>query len=50
MNKEELLRLLETLEIKEIKSIELEFYKENCYGFGYDNRELTKIVINKENK
>ena len=50
MTKEELLKLLETLEIKEIKSIEIEFYKEKYYGIGYDNRELTKISINKENK
>ena len=49
MNKEEILKLLEGLEIEEIKSLEIEFYKEKYYGIGYDNRGLTKITINKEN-
>lgn len=50
MNKEELIKLLETLEIKEIKSLEIEFYKEKNYGIGYERREITKLTINKENK
>ena len=50
MNKEELINLLETLDIKELKSLEIEFYKEKNYGMGIDNREITKLTINKENK
>ena len=50
MTKEELIKLLETLEIKEVKLLEIEFYKEKNYGMGIDNREITKITINKENK
>ena len=46
MKKEELIKLLETLNIEEIITLEIEYYTEKYYGF--DNRETTTIKINKE--
>lgn len=46
MTKEELIKLLETLNIEEIKTLEIEYYTEKSYG--YNNRETTTIKINKE--
>lgn len=43
--KEELIKLIETLEIAEVKSLKFVYYKEKNYG-GYDNRNLTTITIN----
>lgn len=48
MKKEEIIKLLETLHIEEVKTLEIEYYTEKCYGF--DNRKTTSIKINKENK
>lgn len=45
MNKEDLIKIIEALEIEEIKSLELTYYKERKYG-AYDNRDLTTITIN----
>lgn len=45
MKKEELIKLIETLEIEEIKSLKLVYYKERNYG-GYDNRDTTILTIN----
>ena len=47
MDKEELIKFLETLDIEEIKTLEIEYYTERYYG-GFDNRETTTIKINKE--
>lgn len=49
MKKENLIKLLETLEIEEIKTLEIEYYIEKNYGV-YDNREPITLKINKENK
>jgi len=49
MKKEELIKLLETLNIEEIKTLEIEYYTERNYG-SYDNRKPTTLKINKENK
>lgn len=45
MKKEDLIKLIETLEIEEIKSLKLVYYKEKYYGV-YDNRDKTIITIN----
>ena len=47
MKKEELIKLLETLNIEEIKALEIEYYTERKYGC-YDNRQPTTLKINKE--
>ena len=47
MNKEELIKLLETLELKEIKSFKIVYYTEKKYGV-YDNRETTTLTINEK--
>ena len=46
MEKEELIKFLEILNIEEIKALEIEYYTEKPDGFG--NRETTTIKINKE--
>ena len=45
MKKEELIKLLETLNIEEIKTLEIEYYIERDYG-GY--RVPMTLKINKE--
>ena len=45
MKKEELIKLLETLKLEEIKSLKLVYYTEKNYGV-YDNRETTTLTIN----
>ena len=45
MKKEELIKLLETLNLEEIKSLKLVYYTEKNYGM-YDNRETTTLTIN----
>ena len=45
MSKEELIKLLETLNLEEIKSLKLVYYTEKNYGV-YDNREATTLTIN----
>lgn len=45
MTKEELLKLIETLKLEEIKSIRIEYYIENNYG-PYDNRKPTVLTLN----
>lgn len=45
MTKEELIKLIETLDIETIASLEIEYYTEKQYGF-YDNREIKKIRFN----
>lgn len=47
MKKEELIKLLETLELEEIKSLKIIYYKEKYYG-TYDNREETILTINEK--
>ena len=47
MKKEELIKLLETLELEEIKSLKIVYYTEKNYGM-YDNRKTTIITINDE--
>ena len=47
MKKEELIKLLETLEFVEIKSLKLEYYTEKYFGM-YDNREATTLIINEK--
>ena len=46
MKKEDLIKLIETLEIEEVKSFELVYYDEINYG-PYDNRDTNTIMINK---
>lgn len=45
MTKEELIKLLETLTLAEIKMLKIIYYKEKNYGM-YDNRETTTLTIN----
>ena len=45
MNKEELIKLIETLNIEEIKSLEIVYYTEKYYGM-YDNRKEVTLIIN----
>ena len=45
MKKEELIKLLETLKLEEIKSLKVVYYAEKKYGM-YDNRETTTLTIN----
>lgn len=47
MSKEELIKLLETLELEEIKSLKIVYYTEKYYGM-YDNRETTTLTINEK--
>lgn len=47
MRKEELIKLLETLELEEIKLLKIVYYTEKNYGM-YDNRKTTTITINDE--
>ncbi len=49
MSKEELIKLLGTLKLEEIKSLKIVYYTEKQYGMC-DNRETTTLTINeKEN-
>lgn len=45
MKKEDLIKLLEALELEEIKSLKIVYYTEKNYGM-YDNRETTTLTIN----
>lgn len=45
MNKEEIIELLKTLEIEEIKSLKLVYYTEKYYGFCSDNRTEKTLTI-----
>lgn len=47
MKKKELIKLLETLELEEIKSLKIVYYTEKTYGM-YDNRETTTLTINEK--
>lgn len=47
MKKEELIKLIETLELEEIRSLKIVYYTEKNYGM-YDNRKTTTITINDE--
>jgi len=47
MSKEELMNLLVTLKIEEIKSIKIVYYTEKNYVM-YDNRETTTLTINEK--
>ena len=47
MKKEELIKLLETLELEEIKSLKIVYYVEKHYGM-YDSRKTTTLTINDE--
>lgn len=47
MSKEELIKLLETLEWKEIKFLKIVYYTEKKYGV-YDNRKTTTLTINEK--
>lgn len=45
MTKEELIKLLETLNLEEIKSLKIIYYTEKNYSV-YDNRQTTTLTIN----
>ena len=47
MKKEELIKLLETLELAEIKSLKLVYYTEKNYMM-YDSRKTNTLTINDE--
>lgn len=47
MNKEELIKLIETLNLEEIKSIKIVYYTEKNYGM-YDNRVPITLAINEK--
>lgn len=47
MKKEELIKLLETLELEEVKSLKIVYYTEKHYGM-YDSREATTLTINEK--
>lgn len=47
MKKEELIKLLETLNLEEIKTLKIVYYTEKHYGM-YDNRETTTLTINEK--
>ena len=47
MSKEELIKLLEVLDFKEIKSIKITYYIEKHYGM-IDNREINTLSINEK--
>lgn len=47
MKKEELIKLLKTLKLEEIKSLKIVYYTEKHYGM-YDNRETTTLTINEK--
>lgn len=47
MKKEDLIKLIETLEIEEVKSLKLIYYKERYIG-TYDNRDTTILTINEK--
>ena len=47
MSKEELIKLLETLKLEEIKLLKIVYYTEKHYGV-YDNRETTTLTINEK--
>lgn len=47
MNKEELIKLLETLKLEEVKSLKIVYYAEKNYGM-YDNRKATILIINEK--
>ena len=47
MNKEELIKLLETLTLEEVKSLKIVYYTERNYVM-YDNRKPTTLSINEE--
>ncbi len=46
MKKEELIKLLETLDLEEIKSLKLVYYTEKKYGVMYDTRDTITLTIN----
>ena len=45
MKKEELIKLIETLKLEEIKSLKLVYYTERNYGMC-DTRQTTTLTIN----
>lgn len=47
MKKKELIKLLETLELEEIKSLKIVYYTEKNYLMT-DNRETTTLTINEK--
>lgn len=47
MKKEELIKLLENLDLEEIKSLKIVYYTEKNYGM-YDNRKTNTLTINDE--
>ena len=47
MNKEELIKLLETLNLEEVKSLKIVYYTERNYVM-YDNRKPTTLTINEK--
>lgn len=47
MNKEELIKLLETLKLEEIRSLKISYYSEKKYGYS-DNRKPITLIINEE--
>lgn len=49
MNKEELIKFIESLKIEEIKKIVIIYFKEKDYGF-YPNRKEYKISVGEKNE
>lgn len=48
MNKEEIIKIIESLSIEEIKNIVIIYYKEKTYGM-YQNRKEYKISVGEDN-
>lgn len=49
MKKEELIKLIESLSIEEIKKIVIIYFKEKSYGM-YSNRKEYKISVGEDNE
>lgn len=50
MNKEELIKLLESLTIEEIRSFEINYFKEEDNSYGYPRQNTRKIFVIEFNK
>lgn len=50
MNKEELIKLIESLSMEEIKKIVIIYFKEKSYGMYYSNRKEYKISVGEDNE
>jgi hypothetical protein len=50
MNKEELIKLLESLTMEEIISFEINYYKEKDNSYGYPRQNVRKMSVIEFNK